>query len=207
MVGWEKWERTLKQVHPFIRTMNETFQIDKNVVHVQVWNRHYSGLLYNTHLASFSLVSVRSKKLLLRLSSAELWGKMWFRQLGLQAQKYSERHWWKEIKHEQSFSVLYLWEPLELEYLTINKHVVCKVLRQCKSGKVSNDPGLCIRALSHRFYNTCKLNFIYLHWLPTAHERPTDVYLQISIEKWLYIILWDRSLFRLLVSICVPISA
>lgn len=42
--------------------------------------------LYDTHLASFSLVSVRSKKLLLRLSSAELWrGVSDLGQLGLQA--------------------------------------------------------------------------------------------------------------------------
>ena len=52
-------------------------------------------------------------------------------------------------------------------------------------------------------FNISSLNIYTAPW----YERPTNVYLQISIEKWLYIILWDRSLFRLLVSICVLISA
>ena len=41
--------------------------------------------LDDTHLASFSLVSVLSQKFLLRLSSAELWRGVDLGQLGLQA--------------------------------------------------------------------------------------------------------------------------
>lgn len=125
--------------------------------------------LDDTHLASFSLVSVRSQKLLLRLSSAELWrGVDDLGQLGLQA--LGKLSYWKALmegnKLMNSLSVYYMCESLWIRIFDYNKYVVRKVLRQCKSVKVSNDPGLCIRALSHRFYNTCKLNLIYLHWIP-----------------------------------------